>query len=1252
MYKKRFLVVVVMACLLLLNMPFIAAYGEASPSSVQGQPGDEPVTDVLQAGNGADEAATGNGSAEGQLSEEEPLVSEPSYDEPAGESPSEEELPPDEGESADEEPDVTVPAEPGQEEGVPDAEDLSPITLKSIPQPDIRVTAETIISSGYITGFVYSGFTDNMMDALASVTPADFIITGADSTVTGVSTSGNTLRLDVTPFDPSGGYEVVYTGALLISLSFSHENVDSINPRAMTFILRNENYGYNERTVAAIIDAGREVDGSSLDASQFSVHARNTRKVDPGFVAYEGPRTITQVYVSDVDDYGTPSDTGRYIIIEFLRWGEGGENPDGGAAESGGYALALNYTITYNGSISLVDGPSVSDPVFIQEGVVSPVIDLFRPGSYGTTDYQCYINPDHSEPLPLVIVFHGWGQGNDNECYLKFSNSATVWAQPENQAKYPCHVLAPRNVYGSVDKIHDVMGVVNQWISDGLVDPSRIYVTGYSMGGLSTWMFLNTYPDVPAAAAPLCAVGGPASVEAAQAFADVPIWAFVTEGDDLYGMVLGVSETYGPYLNNYKLTILEDNKVMGDPYNGWVFHPHCVWIPVYNEYVDEERGMLIDWMFAQSRPTLPFILRNENLPFDERTVAAIIDTGKEVDGSQLDISMFSVHAVTTRKVDSSVVVYDGPRTITKVYTSQANDIGSPSDTGRYIVIEFLNWGEGGANPDGGAMDADGYTLDPHYTITYNGGTLKCTDGTVMSNISFVQTGVVSPVLDKFQYGHEDGLDYSYFINEEADGPLPLVIFFHGGGQGNDIYTPIRFSNGGTVWANPENQAKYPCHVLCPRNAVTPDAMEKVVAVINKWVDEGLVDPNRIYVTGFSMGGMSTWTFLNTFPDVPAAAAPICAAGAPASVDAAKSYANLPIWAFVTEGDFLYGLVMFVDSVYGPYMKEYRLTVFEDNKVMMEPYNGWVFDPHCAWIPAYNEYRDENGMMLIDWLFAQNRAFTDLKDKLDELESEIASGKYTYESAAAARLIADEVRNTIAEGTELSDVPGLSEKIDAAMGLLTPINQANITAAPNSVLMGSNRSVTFNISVDNLQKVSVMEFIISISDSRFEITDISTSYNGENSLFTTNLDYYGDGTAAYFSLAQVGGFADAARFEAATVTLTLRSGSRIESGESLESVLESVKMYFGTDGEAYSGIAGDAKASTTVWNAGDTTGDLDGNDIVTGNDLAIAMTFFAKEASDEDWFTSGAFAVDVNFDGVIDMADLTIIAYLAAHITAA
>jgi len=1221
MYKKRLFIAVVMVCFMVLNIPFVMASEQIAEDL------SENVTKTSGQAPAAEEPAA-----------EEPGEEEPSDEEPAVEEPGEEE-PSDEDPAAE---------EPGGEED-PDAEDPSSISLKSIQQPEISVTAETIVSSGYIISFVYSGFTDKMMGALSSLSVSDFSVAGAATGIAGIEIAGNTVTLNMIPFDPSNGYSIEYIGELPINLSFSQEEVDSVNPKAMTFILRNENYGYDERTVAAIIDAGKEVDGSLLDASAFSVHARNTRKVDSSYVAYEGPRTITQVYASELNDYGTPSDSGRYIIVEFLKWGEGGENPDGGAAESGGYALALNYTINYNGSISLTDGSSVNTPEFIQEGVVSPVIDMFRPGKQGNTDYQCFINTSISEPLPLVIVFHGWGQGNDNECYLKFSNSATVWAQPENQAKHPCHVLAPRNAYGDTSKMKDIMDVVNQWIADGLVDASRIYVTGYSMGGLSTWTFLNTYPDVAAAAAPLCAVGGPANVEAAQSFADVPIWAFVTQGDDLYGMVVNVRDTYGQYLNNYKLTILEDNKVMGDPYNGWVFHPHCVWIPVYNEYADEEYGTLSDWMFAQSRPTLPFILRNENLPFDERTVAAIIDTGKEIDGSLLDISMFSVNARTTRKVDSSYVVYDGPRTITKVYTSQTDDIGAPSDTGRYIIIEFLNWGEGGANPDGGAMDADGYTLDPDYTITYNGGPIECTDGTVMSNISFRQTGVVSPVLDKFRYGSEDGLDYSYFFNEEADEPLPLVIFFHGGGQGNDIYTPIRFSNGGTVWANPENQARYPCHVLAPRNATSSSAMAKVVAVIEKWVAEGRVDPNRVYVTGFSMGGMSTWTFLNTFPDVAAAAIPICAAGGPTNVDVAKSYANLPIWAFVTQGDFLYFLCLNVTNTYGPYFNDYKFTVLEDNKVMMEPYNGWIFDPHCAWIPVYNEYRDENNMMAIDWLFAQNRVFTDLKDKLDDLINEIESGKYTYASAEAAQLIADEVREAIGEGIDLSDVPGLSERLDEARSLLKLINQANITAAPNSVFMGDNRSVTFNISIDNLQKVSVMECVVSISDSRFEITDVSTSYSEENMLFTTNIDYYGDGTAAYFSLAQVGGFADAEKFDAAVVTVTLKNDARIDNGESLESVLESVKMYFGTDGETFSGIAGDGRASTQIWDAGETAGDLDGNDIVTGNDLAVAMTFFAMEESDEDWYTSGAFAVDVNGDGIVDIEDLSIIAYLAAHI---
>lgn len=364
---------------------------------------------------------------------------------------------------------------------------------------------------------------------------------------------------------------------------------------------------------------------------------------------------------------------------------------------------------------------------------------------------------------------------------------------------------------------------------------------------------------------------------------------------------------------------------------------------------------------------LPFILRNENFAFHERTDAVIIDAGKEVDGSSLAADDFEAHVRQTRIVDPDYVAYDGPREIIGVYVSEVNDVGSPADTGRYIVIDFpdVGWGDGGSTND------EGYTFDSQYTITYKGPGIRYTDGTVIVPDGFTQTGVVSPVLDRFKYANHDGLDYSYFLSEAADGPLPLVIFFHGGGQGNDIYTPIRFSNGGTVWANPENQAKYPTHVLAPRNATSPEAMHKVKAVIDQWIEEGKVDPNRIYVTGFSMGGWSTWTFLQQFPDLPAAAAPLCPAFGPDEATA-QAVAHLPLWVFVDVDDFLYQSVVERYNTFSPYWHDSKLSILPENRLNNPPYNGWKFDGHAVWLPVYNEYVDEERGMLIDWLFAQSK----------------------------------------------------------------------------------------------------------------------------------------------------------------------------------------------------------------------------------------------------------------------------------------
>jgi hypothetical protein len=96
---------------------------------------------------------------------------------------------------------------------------------------------------------------------------------------------------------------------------------------------------------------------------------------------------------------------------------------------------------------------------------------------------------------------------------------------------------------------------------------------------------------------------------------------------------------------------------------------------------------------------LPFVLRKTSFAFEERVDALIIDAGKEVDGSSLSVEDFETHVVLTRKVNPDTVFYDGPREIIDVYTSDINDVGSPSSTGRYIVIDFgdVGWGDGGNN---------------------------------------------------------------------------------------------------------------------------------------------------------------------------------------------------------------------------------------------------------------------------------------------------------------------------------------------------------------------------------------------------------------------------------------------------------------------------------------------------------------------------------------------------------------------------
>jgi predicted peptidase len=98
---------------------------------------------------------------------------------------------------------------------------------------------------------------------------------------------------------------------------------------------------------------------------------------------------------------------------------------------------------------------------------------------------------------PLVLVLHGSGAiGDDNKAQL--GAFAAAWAEPAFAAAHPAYVAVPQVPVRSADyqpgedgllasrpggSLADVLALVDHLAKDPAVDPRRIYVTGFSMGG-------------------------------------------------------------------------------------------------------------------------------------------------------------------------------------------------------------------------------------------------------------------------------------------------------------------------------------------------------------------------------------------------------------------------------------------------------------------------------------------------------------------------------------------------------------------------------------------------------------------------------------------------------------------------------------------------------------------------------------------------------------------------------------------------
>lgn len=121
---------------------------------------------------------------------------------------------------------------------------------------------------------------------------------------------------------------------------------------------------------------------------------------------------------------------------------------------------------------------------------------------------------------------------------------------------------------------------------------------------------------------------------------------------------------------------------------------------------------------------------------------------------------------------------------------------------------------------------------------------------------------------------------------------PLLVFLHGAGERGDDLTLVRRHGPPRLI---DEGRKFPAIVVSPQ---CPSNNWWNLAALEMLIDNLMVrhrvDPNRVYVTGISMGGFGTWGLAQRRPERFAAIVPICGGGDP---NQASRLRNLPTWVF-------------------------------------------------------------------------------------------------------------------------------------------------------------------------------------------------------------------------------------------------------------------------------------------------------------------------------------------------------------------
>lgn len=331
---------------------------------------------------------------------------------------------------------------------------------------------------------------------------------------------------------------------LLGSLQLIAANINHV--KSVTAI--SEVFGDGQKVTTVAIEYDKFIDRRSLSTTSYIVEGKE----------------ITKVYTNDKAEKTDKSVKGNYVIIEvkaemaipnFPKPEEQKmmEGPKAGEAwksdkKKERKPAITNAVVTQLSDISTVDGDVYKASADIMKSNIERclIVEDFKQMEFNDSKtgvvlkYNIFFpkNYNPSRKYPMVLFIHdasGAGKDKDVKRTLIQGLGAVVWASPSEQAKHQCIVVAPQYQQVTVDdnfnttsELDATVNLVYDLTNQYSLDTKRIYITGQSMGCMSSFVLLLRYPQLFAAG---MMVAGQWNSKVMAPLANKKMWILNSEGD-------------------------------------------------------------------------------------------------------------------------------------------------------------------------------------------------------------------------------------------------------------------------------------------------------------------------------------------------------------------------------------------------------------------------------------------------------------------------------------------------------------------------------------------------------------------------------------------------------------------------------------------------------------------------------------------------------------------------------------------------